>query len=70
MADAAYAKLAEDLAGKETGTYDDGVRRDVLAFFAASHPPAGMRVTPKDWQKTQTAIDKLKSEGSATRVQQ
>lgn len=70
MADAAYAKLAEKLADKDPGTVDAGVREDVLAFYSDLNQPYSTKENPKDWQAAVAAVEKLKAEGSAARVQQ
>ena len=70
MADDAYSKLAQKLASKDPATVDASVRQDVLAYFNDLNQPYRTKEKPKDWQNTVAAVEKLKSEGTAARVQQ
>lgn len=70
MADAAYAKLAVKLAGKDPASVDAAVRQNILAFYADLSQPYATRKNPEEWQETMAAVAKLKSEGTASRVQQ
>jgi hypothetical protein len=61
MADNAYAKLAEKLAGKDPGTVAADVRENVLAFFSDLNQPYRTKDDPKEWQATVAAVEKLRS---------
>jgi hypothetical protein len=70
MADAAYSKLAQKLADKDPSTYPEDIRQSVLAFYSDLGQPYSTRQEPEEWQKTLAAVNKLRSVGTATRVQQ
>jgi hypothetical protein len=70
MADNAYAQLAEKLARKDPGSVDPAVRQNVLAFFSDLNQPYWTKEKRKEWLETVAAVEKLRSEGTASRVQQ
>jgi hypothetical protein len=70
MADDTYAQLAEELAKKDPASVDPSVRQNVLAFFADLSQPYWTKEKRKEWLETVAAVEKLKSEGSASRVSQ
>jgi hypothetical protein len=70
MADDAYAELAEKLAHKDPASIDPAVRQNVLAFFSDLNQPYWTKQRRHEWIETVEAVEKLKSEGSASRVQQ
>lgn len=70
MADNAYAKLAQALADKDPATVNPAVRRNVLAYFGDLNQPYWTREKRKDWIETVAAVQKLKAEGTASRMQQ
>jgi Zinc dependent phospholipase C len=70
MADDAYAKLAQKLAARDPASVNPALRQNILAFFADLNQPYHTKANRKDWQETVAAVEKLKSEGSASRVQQ
>jgi hypothetical protein len=63
LADDAYAKLAEKLAEKEVASIDAAVLKNVLEFYRDPQAPYATRHDPKEWQKVQAALGKLRSGG-------
>jgi hypothetical protein len=61
LADEAYAQLVRKLAERDPATLDPKLRADVLAFFSDLSQPFATKKNPKDWQKTVTAIKKLRT---------
>ena len=70
MADDAYAKLAQKLAARDAEAVDPAVRENILTYFTDLKRPYSTSQKPKDWQTTVAAVEKLRSEGNAARVQQ
>jgi hypothetical protein len=70
MADDAYAELAEELAKKDPASVNPAVRQDVLSFFGDLNQPYWTKERKHEWLQTVTAVQKLKSEGTASRMQQ
>ncbi len=70
MADAAYAKLARKLADRDPASYDPAIRDNILAFFSNLDQPFAKVDGVKDWQATVAAVQKLRTEGTASRVPQ
>jgi hypothetical protein len=70
MADDAYAKLVQKLAQRDPASMDPSVRQNVLAFFSDLNQPYWTKENRKDWEETVAAVQKLRSEGSAARMQQ
>ena len=70
MADNAYAKLAQTLAAKDPATVDPLVRQNVLAYFSNLDQPYWTKEKRKDWIETVEAVQKLKAERTASRMQQ
>jgi hypothetical protein len=59
MADEAYAKLAEKLAGKDA--VDPQVRDSVLAFFRDLDQPFAIKRDSDRWRETVASVEKLRS---------
>jgi len=70
MADNAYATLAQKLAEKDPSSMDPSVRQNVLAFFSDLNQPYWTKQKREEWLETVAAVEKLKSEGAASRMQQ
>ncbi len=70
MCDDAYAKLVVLLAGKDPASLSPALRANVLGFFANLNGPYATRQRPRQWQQTLAAVEQLRAEGSASRVQQ
>jgi hypothetical protein len=62
LADKSYAKLAADLAEKPADMVDPKLRDDVLNYYRDLDLPFANKKKPKDWQKTLTALQKLKAQ--------
>jgi hypothetical protein len=70
MCDDAYSELAILLAKKDPAALSPELRENVLAFFANPQAPYATRWKPEQWEQTLTAVQQLRSEQSASRVQQ
>jgi hypothetical protein len=70
MADNAYGQLAEKLARQDPASVNPDVRQNVLAFFSDLNQPYWIKEKRHEWIETVEAVEKLKSEGTASRVQQ
>ncbi len=70
MADNVYAKLARDLAAKEPSAANQTARSNVLAFYGDMSRPNWAQTDRHEWRRTVAAVGKLRSEESASRVQQ
>ncbi len=70
MCDDAYSKLAVLLAEKDPASLSPELRENVLAFFANPNGPYATRRNPKQWEETLAAVEQLRAESSASRVQQ
>lgn len=60
LADAAYAKLARDLAERDPATVDIKVRTDVLNFYSNLDLAFDTKKDAKEWTQTVAAIEKLR----------
>ena len=60
LADDAYSKLARHLAEMNAATIDAALVHDVLDFYGDLQLPFATKRSPKDWQETLAALDKLR----------
>jgi hypothetical protein len=65
LADDAYSKLARHLA-EMNAAIDAALLHDVLDFYGDLQLPFATRQSPKDWQETVDALDKLRAKLRAT----
>lgn len=70
LADNAYASLAILLAQKDPASLSPALRQNVLAFFADLKGPFATRRTAGAWRQTVAAVEWLRAQGTASRVQQ
>jgi len=62
LADKAYAKLVQKLAGSDFTGVTEAMRRDILAFYRQTGAVAAMQQErPDDWQKTLAAVSRLRA---------
>jgi hypothetical protein len=62
LADKAYSKLAQKIAGKTPADVPAKIREEVLAYFnTTSKPPPYAERDPKEWRKTLESVEKLKA---------
>jgi hypothetical protein len=61
LADDAYSKLARKLAERDPATIDPAVRANVLSYYHDLSQPYATKRKQKDWDKTVTAIGKLRA---------
>jgi hypothetical protein len=61
LADNAYAKLAEKLAEKDPAAIDAAILKNVLDYYQDSEAPSATKKDPKEWQKVQAALEKLRA---------
>jgi len=66
LADDAYAKLARHLAEQDASAIDPDLLRNVLDFYHDLQVPYATKKTPKDWQRTLAALDKLRGAPART----
>jgi hypothetical protein len=59
LADDTYSKLARQLAKKELSAIDPEVLKNVLTFYRDLKLPYATKKSPKDWEQTVAALDKL-----------
>ena len=64
LADRAYAKLAADLAEKPPEMVDPKLRDNILNYYRDLDLPFATKKKRKDWDKTMTALQKLKQQAS------
>jgi hypothetical protein len=61
LADDAYSKLARHLAEVDANAIDAALLHDVLDFYLDLQLPYATRLSPKNWQQTMAALDKLRA---------
>jgi hypothetical protein len=61
LADDTYSKLARQLAAKDADAIDAATLKNVLDFYRDLELPYATRKSPKDWQQTVVALDKLRA---------
>src|SRR5581483_9482764 len=59
LADQTYAQLVRQLADDHFAHLTAAVKQDLLRYFASG--PVAASLKKKDWEKTQTALEKLKT---------
>ena len=70
LADETYAKLLIKLAGRDFDSVTPELRQNILAFYGNLDQPNATKQDKKEWQKTLSALDKLKATPTnATRTQ-
>jgi hypothetical protein len=66
LADAAYAKLARELAERKTPPNNTAVIQQVLEFFKDLNQPFAVKKKPREWRDTVAAVEKLHTLASAS----
>jgi hypothetical protein len=66
LTDKTYAKLLDQLAQHNFDQITPDLRDNLLAFFADPNAPAVVKLKPKEWQKTQEELQKLKAVAAIT----
>jgi hypothetical protein len=66
LADAAYAKLARELAERKTPPNNTAVIQQVLEFFKDLNQPFATKKKPREWRDTVAAVEKLHTLASAS----
>jgi hypothetical protein len=66
LADAAFSKLAIELAGKDPSKVDAKVVKEVLAFYQNLNQSFSTRSNPKQWDDTMKALAVLRAEQGST----
>jgi hypothetical protein len=61
LADDAYSKLARHLAEMDAAAIDAALLQNVLDFYRDLELPYATRQSPKDWQQTVAALEKLRA---------
>jgi hypothetical protein len=59
LADDTYSKLARKLASQDPSAVDPALLKNVLNFYRDLKLPYATKKSPKDWQQTVAALDKL-----------
>jgi hypothetical protein len=59
LADDTYSKLARQLAQKEPSAIDPTLLKNVLTFYRDLQLPYATKKSPRDWEQTLAALDKL-----------
>ena len=61
LADDTYSKLARQLAQKDPSAIDSSLLKNVLTFYRDLQLPYATKKSPKDWEQTVAALDKLQA---------
>lgn len=69
LADKAYSKLAIDLGEKPAAAVDPKLRENILSYYRDLDLPFATKKKRKDWQRTVTALQKLKDEAAVAENQ-
>jgi len=64
LADKAYAKLVTELAQKPPDMVDPKLRENILSYYRDLDLPFATKKKRKDWQRTVTALQKLKEQAA------
>jgi hypothetical protein len=69
LADEAYAKLLEKLAGRDFEKVAPSLRENILAFYADLNAPIATKIDKDDWRNTLRALDRLKASAAQANIE-
>jgi hypothetical protein len=69
LADEAYAKLLEKLAGRDFEKVTASLRENILAFYGDLNAPIATKKDKEDWRNTLRALDRLKASAAQAHIE-